>query len=169
METVERATLLATLRAFPARLAIAARAADAAAQAADAAAQAADAAGPPPGAAGPPSTGDWGSNEVVRHLIAVEVEVHQARLTDIATVAEPRWSWTEPGPWPGEPSLSLDDVLDRFAALRAATIATAEALDEPGWARTGTHATLGAWDVAGLLANAVDHDEAHFAGLIAPA
>lgn len=145
---MERAALLASLRAFPGRLAIAARTAQ---------------------AAGPLPPGVWGPDEVVRHLIAVEVDVHQARLTDIATVADPRWSWAEPGPWSGEPSLGLEEVLDRFASLRTATIATAEALDAAGWARTGTHATLGMWDVAGLLANAIDHDEAHLAGLVAPA
>jgi hypothetical protein len=38
-------------------------------------------------------------------------------------------------------------------------------LAEAGWARTGSHMTLGAFDVRGLLANAVDHDEQHLAGL----
>lgn len=109
--------------------------------------------------------GEWTPELVVRHLIAVETGVHQARLRDLATLDDPRWSWTEPAPWTGEPSLDLDALLDRFAALRAATLATVGALDDAGWARTGTHDRLGVWDVAGLMRNAVDHDEEHLGGL----
>jgi hypothetical protein len=39
------------------------------------------------------------------------------------------------------------------------------ALDEAGWARSGTHATYGALDVAGLLRVAADHDDDHIAVL----
>ena len=109
--------------------------------------------------------GAWGPNEVVRHLIAVELEVHQSRLRDLATSEEPQWVWAEPGPWPGEPERTLDELLDRFAALRAATLATVDALDDDGWSRTGTHASLGRWDVEGLLQSAIDHDAEHLAAL----
>ena len=109
--------------------------------------------------------GEWGPNEVVRHLIACETDVHQARLADLDRSPNPTWDWAEPGPWPGEPELTLTALLERFAAQRAATLATVGALDEAGWARSGTHTTLGAFDVRGLLANAVDHDEQHLAGL----
>jgi hypothetical protein len=141
---VDRGSVLDALRGFPERLADAARRA---------------AAGPPP------LPGEWGPSEVVRHLIAVETDVHQARLHDLATVADPHWDWVEPGPWPGEPGLTLEGLLDRFAGLRTSTLAIVDALDEDGWARTGTHSRLGIWDVAGLLANAVDHDEDHLRGL----
>jgi hypothetical protein len=140
----DREALLAALDAFPARLG-------------DAAARAA--------AGRPVADGEWGPAEVVRHLIAVEADVHQARLADLATLHEPRWDWTEPGPWPGEPGLDLDALLERFAGLRRATVATVASLDAAGWARTGTHTTLGVWDVAGLLRNAVDHDAEHLRGL----
>lgn len=140
---MDRAELLAALTAFPARLGDAAHAA----------------------VARPTPVGEWSPSQVVRHLIACEVEVHQARLADLATHEDPRWSWTEPGPWPGEPELTLDGLLGRFARLRAETTGTAVALDDAGWARTGTHATLGVWDVGGLLANAIAHDEEHLAGL----
>jgi hypothetical protein len=109
--------------------------------------------------------GEWTPEQVVRHLIAVETGVHQARLRDLATVAEPRWDWVEPGPWPDEPELGLDAVLARFAAHRAATLATIDALDAVGWTRSGEHTTFGTLDVAGLLRNAVDHDEEHLRGL----
>ena len=113
----------------------------------------------------PFADGEWGPNEVVRHLIAVETEVHQARLADLATQDAPTWEWAEPGPWPGEPELSLDALLDRFAGLRAATRATLDTLDAAGWARTGTHTRLGMWDVEALVRNAVEHDAEHLAGL----
>jgi hypothetical protein len=141
---MEHAELLAALAAYPERLAGAARAA-------------ADRPVPP---------GEWTPDLVVRHLIAVEVEVHQARLHDLAVAAEePRWGWAEPGPWPGEPDLDPAALLSRFASLRTATLATVAALDGAGWARTGVHDRLGRWDVAGLLANAVTHDEEHLTGL----
>ncbi len=116
-------------------------------------------------AARPATPGEWTAEEVVRHLVAVETDVHQARLRDLATLDEPRWTWTEPGPWSGEPDLDLDGVLRRFAALRGETVAMVGALDEEGWARTGQHETFGALDVAGVLRNSVDHDEEHLRGL----
>ncbi|MEO5884646.1 MAG: DinB family protein [Candidatus Limnocylindrales bacterium] len=109
--------------------------------------------------------GEWGPNEVIRHLIAVELEVHQSRLHDLATSEEPQWVWAEPGPWPGEPERTLDELLDRFGALRAATLATVDGLDDDGWSRTGMHVSLGRWDVEGLLQSAIDHDEEHLAAL----
>jgi len=113
----------------------------------------------------PPPDGEWTPEEVVRHLIAVETGVYQARLLDVAVNDNPKWSWTEPRPWPGEPDLDLDGVLERFAAMRAATVANVAALDADGWARTGIHATFGRLDVGGLLGLAVDHDEEHLRGL----
>lgn len=119
--------------------------------------------------AGPPPPGEWGPLEVTRHLIAVDQDVHAARLRDVATSVAtsvaPAWSWVEPGPWPGEPDATLDQLVGRFAAGRAALVATFLALDEEGWARFGTHATFGRLDVAGLLRVAVRHDEEHLAGL----
>jgi DinB superfamily len=113
----------------------------------------------------PTPDGEWTPAEVVRHLIAVEIDVHQARLLDVAIDDGPQWGWTEPRPWPGEPDLDLDGVLERFAAMRAVTVATVQALDADGWARAGTHATYGRLDVGGLLRLAIDHDEDHLRGL----
>jgi hypothetical protein len=138
-----RDELLAELGAFPARLESAARSA----------------------AGRPRPAGEWSVEQVVRHLIAVEREVHQARLRDLATIADPRWSWTEPGPWAGQPELGLDQVLGLFSQARDSTVRTLEALDEAGWARTGTHATFGVLDVGGVMRTAADHDQDHLAGL----
>ena len=113
----------------------------------------------------PTPAGEWTPEQVARHLIAVEIEVHQARLHDLTTQDSPSWTWQEPGPWPGEPGLDLDGVLTRFKVLRSETVAGYQALDEAGWARTGRHATFGTVDGEGLLRLAVEHDEEHLAGL----
>ena len=109
--------------------------------------------------------GEWGPNEAVRHLIAVEREVWQARLARLAKEDDPHWTWTEPGPAPGLEDASLLEILTVFAKRRAKSVATVQALDEAGWARFGTHATYGRLDVAGLLRLAIDHDEEHLAGI----
>jgi DinB superfamily len=113
----------------------------------------------------PVAPGEWGAAGVVRHLIAVEGEVWQARLARVAAEDDPHWSWTEPGLAPGFDDAPIETILAAFAAARAATVATVRALDEAGWARFGTHATYGRLDVAGLLALAIDHDEEHRAGI----
>ena len=57
------------------------------------------------------------------------------------------------------------EILAAFARRAGQTVATIRALDEAGWARTGTHATYGRLDVAGLLRIAIDHDAEHLASL----
>ena len=113
----------------------------------------------------PSPEGEWTPEQVVRHLINVDLEVHQARLRDLDHDVEPSWSWQEPGPWQDEPGLGLDGVLERFADTRARTLAEFRALDERGWARAGRHSTYGRLDAAGLLGLATDHDEEHLGGL----
>jgi hypothetical protein len=111
--------------------------------------------------------GEWGPTETVRHLIAVEDEVHRARLAQVAKKEDPHWTWTEPGLAPGFDDASLLEVLTVFARRRARNVATVRALDEAGWQRFGTHETYGRLDVAGLLRLANDHDEEHAASLSA--
>jgi hypothetical protein len=94
MSDARRSELLASLAVVPAEVATAARVAD----------------------GRPVPDGEWTADLVVRHLIAVETEVHQARLRDLDTVEDPQWSWVEPPPWLGEPGLTIDELLDRFAA-----------------------------------------------------
>ena len=109
--------------------------------------------------------GEWGPIENVRHLIAVENEVHRARLAQVAKQEDPHWTWTEPGLAPGFDDASLLEVLTVFARRRARNVATVRALDEAGWERYGTHETYGRLDVAGLLRLAIDHDVEHLASL----
>jgi hypothetical protein len=110
-------------------------------------------------------SGEWGPAEIVRHLIAVEGEVWRSRLARVALEDDPHWSWTEPGLAPGFEDAPIETILAAFAAARASTVATVRALDEAGWARSGTHATYGRLDVEGLLQLAIDHDEEHLAGI----
>lgn len=109
--------------------------------------------------------GEWGPAEVVRHLIAVEDEVWQSRLSRLATEVDPHWPWTEPGLAPGFDGVALAEILVAFAEARATTVATVRTLDDAGRARSGTHATYGVLDVAGLLRLAADHDQSHLEGL----
>ena len=113
----------------------------------------------------PLAEGEWGPTEIVRHLIAVEQEVHRARLAQVARLEAPHWVWTEPGPAPGFDDASLLEVLTVFARRRAKNVATVRALDDAGWERYGTHETYGRLDVAGLLRLAIDHDAEHLASL----
>jgi hypothetical protein len=136
---MSRTALIESFAGFPDRLAVAARAAT----------------------GRPIPDGEWGPAEIVRHLIAVEAEVHQARLAGLAVDDDPQWSWTEPGQAPGFEDAGLEAVLTAFAAARAITTATVLALDDAGWARYGTHATYGRLDVEGLLRLAIDHDQDH--------
>lgn len=143
----ERAEVLDTFATFPARLAAAATARAAEWR--------------------PIPDGEWGPNETVRHLIAVESEVHQRRLAQVAAKDDPHWDWTEPGLAPGLDDATLQEILSAFARARARTVATVRALDDAGWGRQGTHSTYGVVDVAGLLRLAIDHDEEHATSLSA--
>jgi hypothetical protein len=141
----ERAALVGTFAAFPGRLAAAART------------RAAEWRSIP--------DGEWGPNEAVRHLLAVENDVWRVRLARLATEDDPHWTWTEPGLAPGLDDASLLEILTAFARRRARSVAYVRALDEAGWTRSGTHETYGRLDVAGLLRLAIDHDEDHLAGI----
>ncbi|MET1232789.1 MAG: DinB family protein [Candidatus Limnocylindrales bacterium] len=143
---MDRPGLLDRLAAFPARLAAAAH------------------------GAAEPAAGEWSVSEVVRHLVAVEDEIWHARLDQLAQAAgsqaRPHWRHTEPRPRVlSDPGLAA--ALTTFAEHRAATVSRLANLDEPGWARTGSHETYGLLDVEGLVRLAVDHDDEHLAGLVA--
>jgi hypothetical protein len=137
--TEARDSVVAALEGVPVRLAVAARAAE----------------------ARPTPAGEWTPREVVRHLIAVELEVWHPRLAQLEADDHPRWPWVEPGPWAGEPDASLDRLLEVHTSARAATVRSLAALDDAGWAKTGTHATFGELDAGGLMVKAIDHDEEH--------
>jgi hypothetical protein len=143
---VHRARVLERLAAGPSRIAAAARRA------------AGQESVPRPGAG-------WTAREVVGHLYLVEQVVFHARLDQLAAGESPRWAWVEPGTAAAGDAPTLDDALDLFAARRAGTLGRVAAFDEPGWNRTGMHATFGRLDVVGLLGVIADHDDEHHADL----
>jgi len=112
-----------------------------------------------------PAPGGWSPSDVVRHLIAVEREVWQPRLAQLATEDHPRWAWAEPDRWTGEPGAALERLVEVYRVARASTIDAMTALGDDGWARTGSHATFGEVNVAGLMSRAVEHDEEHLRSL----
>jgi hypothetical protein len=116
-------------------------------------------------AASPPPVGEWAPSDIVRHLIAVEREVWHVRLRQLAAEEHPMWRWAEPDRWLDEPDAPLDRLLTVYRQERQATTELLSALDETGWARTGTHDTFGVLDVTVLLTKAIDHDEEHLASL----
>lgn len=116
----------------------------------------------------PPREGEWTAREVVCHLIAVEADAWHVRLDSLWTAApgeEPQWVWTEPGPWDGPGSETLETALLAFGTRRAATIERLTRLDDAGWRRTGKHPTFGQQDVSSVLQTALDHDREHLAAL----
>jgi hypothetical protein len=114
----------------------------------------------------PPPDGEWSAREVVCHLIAVEEDVWHVRLDSLRdSPDEPQWVWTEPDPWDGPGSATLETALLAFGTRRAATIERLTRLDDAGWRRTGFHPTFGRQDVAAVLETALNHDREHVAGL----
>jgi hypothetical protein len=111
------------------------------------------------------AAGEWGPAEVGRHLIAVEREVWWTRFASIIEEDEPHWAWTEPGLEPGLDGVPLAEILERFAAARARSVAILDGFDAAAWERTGVHATYGRLDVVGLLRIVTGHDAEHLASL----
>ncbi len=109
--------------------------------------------------------GEWSTSQVLLHLIAVEEDVWQWRLRQMAAQDDPFWVWTEPNLAGRGADLKLDSLVATFAKRRAETLAFLGELNDPGWARIGTHAVFGVLDVAGLVREAVKHDEEHLADL----
>ena len=114
----------------------------------------------------PPPDGEWSAREVVCHLIAVEGEAWHVRLDSLwEATDEPQWVWTEPGPWDGRGSETLETALLTFGTRRAATIERLTRLDAAGWRRTGLHPTFGRQDVGAVMQTALDHDREHIQAL----
>ncbi len=113
----------------------------------------------------PAATTEWSVRDVVLHMVAVEEEVWQPRLRQMAGEENPRWAWTEPGPARSGDGQSLAACLVTFAQRRRETVAHLDGLEPSGWQRIGTHAVFGVLDVAGLMREALEHDEEHLADL----
>jgi hypothetical protein len=112
-----------------------------------------------------PAGDEWPTATVVLHLLAVDEDVWEARLRQMSERDNPTWTWTEPELTGREAGRSVAQLVAAFSARRAASGAVLAALDDAGWARTGTHATFGVLDVAGLMREALKHDGEHLADL----
>lgn len=115
-----------------------------------------------------PRAGRWSVREEILHQLVVECVVWWRRLDDLADLvadARPRWSTTEPELGTDPDARDTATLLSAFASARAATVKRIEALDDAGWARTGTHAKYGDLDVEGLIRLAFLHDEEHLTAL----
>ncbi len=141
--TLRRAELIGRLAAAPARAAELARAAE--------------------GRTAP--EGEWSARDILRHLIAVDVEVFGRRLRDLREQDHPRWSWVEPRFDDGPADRPLTVLIETFSDGRRALVATVNELRPADWERSGTHDTLGVLDVAGLLEVAIDHDDEHISAI----
>ena len=104
------------------------------------------------GRAAPCPTGEWAPEQVVRHLIAVEIEVHQARLADLDDAAGAGLGLGGAGAVARRavagPRRAAGPVRRRCARRRWRR---SMALDEAGWARAGHAHAARPLDVAGLL------------------
>jgi hypothetical protein len=112
-----------------------------------------------------PTAEDWDAHAVICHLVHVEESDWLVRARMIVEVG--------PGtPFPpvehGDqtaryPGVSASDLVDRFAALRAANLDGLDALGigPDDLDRTGTHPTLGEVTLRQLLATWVVHDHNH--------
>ena len=107
----------------------------------------------------------WSVREEILHQLVVECVVWWRRLDDIAASEDAQWSTTEPELGNEPDPRDAAALLRAFASARAATVGRVAALDEPGWARAGTHVKHGVLDVEGLLRLALSHDEEHLAAI----
>ncbi len=111
-----------------------------------------------------PSEGQWSIVEVLCHLADEELEDFRVRLE--LTLRG------DGSPWPpiNPPQAALErnylgqqarDVLDRFAAERAASIAWLKTLSGANWSAEHHHASLGVLRAGDLLASWAAHDALH--------
>ncbi len=142
-DSLRRAELLARFAATPARTAAAATVAD--------------------GRPGP--AGEWTPGDIVRHLIAVDQDVWGPRLRELAEGGSPRWAWVEPRFDDGPADRPMSVLIATFAAGRRRLVDHVRDLDPAGWARSGTHETMGVLDVEAMLRETVAHDDEHLASI----
>jgi DinB superfamily len=142
-DTLRRAELLALFAATPARASAAAAAAE----------------------GRPVATGEWTPGEVIRHLIAVDDEVWGPRFKQLAEGLSPHWEWVEPRFDRGPADRPMTVLLDTFTVGRRVLVDHVRSLDPDGWARSGTHQTMGVLDIGAMLRETVAHDEEHMAAI----
>ncbi len=109
--------------------------------------------------------GEWTPGEIIRHLIAVDQEVWGPRLRQLAEGLSPTWTWVEPRFDNGPADRPIAVLLDTFTSGRQALVEHVRSLDPDGWARSGTHHSMGVLDVSAMLRETVAHDAEHLAAI----
>jgi len=143
---VTRATLLATLRATPDRVAEATRGLT------------------PVQARQRPVPSEWSCVEILDHLLVGERDVILPRLRRMRAEDHPVFpssAATRTGFAAAPRAGDVHQRLDGFRALRAETIAFLESLGDGDWARLGTTPTRGLISIEGYARYLADHDLEH--------
>ena len=113
-----------------------------------------------------PATGEWCMNEILAHLLHVEVELFLPRLRRIAGDEHPAFTPFSPEPWARERDRSVDRFeasLASFERARAETIAFVRALPAGAGERLGVSGFFGPMSLLQYATHMADHDIEHLA------
>ena len=118
----------------------------------------------PPSSLGSPAEGEWGARQVLEHLIDVEGIAFRERIGRIVSEDNPFIRSIDPPARlqdGGYAELPLEELLDRFAALRRESIEWLKALSPEQLERTGTHDEAGTIGAGELVHYWACHDLLH--------
>jgi hypothetical protein len=123
-------------------------------------------AGLPDAAVEAPGDEGWSPRDVIAHMQSTEGAAFHDRIEALAAGGRPAIANYDE-------QLELDrsglrirpagELLDRFAELRAQSVATLRALDPAAYANSGDHATVGEISLADLIHHRSYHDTLHIA------
>jgi DinB superfamily len=107
-----------------------------------------------------PAPGEWSVTELLGHLWNAEIAVAW-RLRLILTHDAPRLVGWDQDAWARLPLPPFVELLDAFAALRAADVVVIRRAPEAAWERTGHHDERGRISFRNLVETVAGHDRAH--------
>jgi hypothetical protein len=113
-----------------------------------------------------PAAGEWCVNEIMAHLLHVEVELFLPRLRRLAGEEHPAFAPFSPEPWARERDRSVDRFeasLASFERARAETIAFLRALPADAGDRLGVSGFFGPITLLQYATHMADHDIEHLA------
>ncbi len=111
-----------------------------------------------------PASGNWSIHEIVCHLADEEDFDFPVRLKLTLDLSNVAWPPVDPVGWAIErdyQSMSFDEQLQRFLAIRAESLAWLASLDNPSWEHAYQHPKLGPVRAGDLLAAWAAHDWLH--------
>lgn len=112
--------------------------------------------------------GEWSTRATIGYLWRIERQAWQKYLQQLANEEHPYLESFDRARFDWEREFGESDVnvlLDAYEFLRNATCAYLRELDDADWTRRGVHREFGEVDVAGLMQNALEHDEQFLANL----